>query len=81
MTLLIVRTLEELDGAEARLVLLDLPPMDVDRVSHLPDEISVGQRVSTTRGGHERQNISLLSFITTAVAIRVTATRYDATYR
>ena len=41
--MLIVRTLEELDGAEARLVLLDLPPMDVDRVSHLPHEISVGQ--------------------------------------
>jgi hypothetical protein len=33
MTALILRTLEELDGAEARLVLLDLPPMDVDRVS------------------------------------------------
>jgi hypothetical protein len=33
MNALIFRTLEELDGAEARLVLLDLPPMDVDRVS------------------------------------------------
>jgi hypothetical protein len=30
------RTLEELDGSEARLVLLDLPPMDVDRVSPSP---------------------------------------------
>lgn len=27
------RTLEELDGSEAKLMLLDLPPMDVDRVS------------------------------------------------
>lgn len=26
------RTLEELDGSEAKLMLLDLPPMDVDRV-------------------------------------------------
>jgi hypothetical protein len=41
MTLLIIRTLEELDGAEARLVLLDLPPMDVDRVSHLPHQFSL----------------------------------------
>jgi hypothetical protein len=41
MTVLIVRTLEELDGAEARLVLLDLPPMDVDRVSHLPHQTSL----------------------------------------
>ena len=38
---LIIRTLEELDGAEARLVLLDLPPMDVDRVSHLPHQSSL----------------------------------------
>lgn len=27
------RTLEELDGSEAKLMLLDLPPLDVDRVS------------------------------------------------
>jgi len=32
MTVADIRTVEELDGAEARLVLLDLPPMDVDRV-------------------------------------------------
>jgi hypothetical protein len=38
---LIIRTLEELDGAEARLVLLDLPPMDVDRVSHLSSPTSL----------------------------------------
>ena len=42
VTLLIVRTLEELDGAEARLVLLDLPPMDVDRVSYLFQRTSLG---------------------------------------
>jgi len=29
------RTLEELDGSEAKLLLLDLPPMDVDRVGLL----------------------------------------------
>jgi hypothetical protein len=27
------RTLEELDGSEAKLMLLDLPPFDIDRVS------------------------------------------------
>ncbi|ODN82099.1 hypothetical protein, variant 3 [Cryptococcus amylolentus CBS 6039] len=33
-------TLEELDGSEARLVLLDLPPLDVDRVSRaLPHQL------------------------------------------
>lgn len=26
------RTLEELDGSEAKLMLLDLPPLDVDRL-------------------------------------------------
>lgn len=30
---LMSRTLEELDGSEAKMMLLDLPPMDVDRVS------------------------------------------------
>jgi hypothetical protein len=27
------RTLEELDGGEVRMMLLDLPPLDIDRVS------------------------------------------------
>lgn len=27
-----IRTLEELDGSEAKLMLLDLPPLDVDRL-------------------------------------------------
>jgi len=46
---LIIRTLEELDGAEARLVLLDLPPMDVDRVSLL-----LSHHKRTDRGHDQR---------------------------
>lgn len=43
-----IRTLEELDGAEARLVLLDLPPMDVDRVSLLSQSPRLASQVPST---------------------------------
>jgi hypothetical protein len=42
--MLTVRTLEELDGSEAKLVLMDLPPMDVDRVSHSVSKVEYPAR-------------------------------------
>ena len=49
MSELMVRTLEELDGLEAKLMLLDLPPLDVDRVSLLGSQSAINVSVAARR--------------------------------
>jgi hypothetical protein len=83
MTALILRTLEELDGAEARLVLLDLPPMDVDRVSHLPHQFSLEVFATSVYWpfvvrSNVKTSISLCRFSTTTTTTKAKATRDDA---
>jgi len=85
MTMLIIRTLEELDGAEARLVLLDLPPMDVDRVSRLSSrpslEVQATKCLRAVCGLNGKTSASAIHYRRCHYSAKAKAIPYDATYR